>query len=503
MIDRLDRARDIATELAGRARSLERQARAAERAAEVEAEVAAAAAALRGAIAAHAHADLARADAHRRQSLAARDQAVTERGRTQEVLETQEADRLRLVSNSMALSERAASLREAVERCEARSEVIRERLVSVVDRLAQRAQERRQAETDLIALDAQAEVAARGLREVAETLNEDEHALRVAEEFAHETARALEAALASAAERAERKARFEREAGEVRLRLETAQATHERMVARDAELSALADGRFELARAERRVEIASQRRARQSARVGELQDIERTCQASVDGASARLRLAASEADRFAGTRAPDPDTATVAGGLTAMPGMERALAAALGALADAPIAGDLAGATSLVEAGASTVVTSAASVRDPGVKGAKPLRTAIASIDDASRPYLEQLLRDGWLIERLADVPREATGVWVTPEGVAFWPESGVVSSTQSEWARRALHARALADADSARAIVLASGVELEAARAELRRAEARGLAFETPMMRVNPRAPSAAIATETPSTNC
>ncbi len=479
VVDRLDRARDIANELAGRARSLERQARAAERAAEVEAEVASATEALRGEVARQAHAELERADAHRRLSLESRELAVAERGRAQESLDAHEAERLRAAASASALSERAASLREAVERCEARSELIRERLASVVDRLAQRADERRQAEADLVVLEAQTDDAAQCLRTAAQALDADGLALRTSEEAAQEAARALDAAVATAAERAERTGRWEREIADLERGWMNAHAAHERALAREAALADLPNHALPLERAERRAGIAGQRRSRQTARVEALQEVARARQAAVEGASARLRLAASEADRFAGARAADPEVATVSGGLVAAPGMERALAAALGALADAPIAADRAQAISLIEGGQSTVVTTTDSDRRPAPVGARPLSEAVAGIDERSRPYVAQLLRNAWLVDHLDDVPDDATGVWVTAVGVAFWPESGVVSSAQSEWARRALHARATADALTARQLVDAAAVELDAARTELGRAEVRARAIE------------------------
>ena len=129
------------------------------------------------------------------------------------------------------------------------------------------------------------------------------------------------------------------------------------------------------------------------------------------------------------------------------PGMERAVAAALGALAER-------------RSPATTLRRGARRPRGRGVLGrGRPAPAAArrrrrpepgrcgascAPAPDAARPHLERLLADAWLVDRLEDVPPGPPGVAVTAEGMPSAPADGLVTHAEGGWARRALHRRAV-----------------------------------------------------------
>jgi chromosome segregation protein len=203
---------------------------------------------------------------------------------------------------------------------------------------------------------------------------------------------------------------------------------------------------------ERRAEIAEQRLTRDRARLDEANAALDDRTAQLRGVEQRQREAAADAQRLLPDAQPT-DHVTLADGLRVEPGLERAVAGALGAYADAPVAGDPAQAHGLVEGGAGAVVVPAPPrPQGPAPQGARPLREAIVACPAERRPHIERLLADVWLVDDVTRVPAEASGAYVDRDGVVFRPSEGTVSTSRGAWARHALHERALEAQQSARA---------------------------------------------------
>jgi chromosome segregation protein len=470
--DKLDRARDLAAELGSRARSLERQARAAERAAALEAEIAQVRAlerATRAFAAAAAVAEAARV--HDGESAA-------DAG-AQEVLE--EARRRRATA-----SDARASAVDALERCEAIGATLR----AAADRVSGRAELARER---LAELESRQERLGRARADAARRLGE----LTELEERARGELEAANRAVADAQART-----HEAEENEVVLRareLEAAGVVREVGAATAAAEGAIRDsdrayasavqavdrataalGQLELSdpgaqgRVERRADIAERRlerdRERLAAAVAALHDRE----AELGAAQSKVREAAAETRRLAPVDGEGADGLAV--DLVVEPGAENAVAGALGAYADAAVAGDLASARAMIARGAAAVVLPAP-VQGLGGRESvgRPLLDVVVDCPAPSRGHVERLLAGVRLVDDLGEVPARAQGVFVDREGVVFRPADGTLTLSRTSWARRAQHRRAQEAHEAARAeetavleAVAAAAAAREAARRRL-----------------------------------
>jgi chromosome segregation protein len=450
--EKLDRARDLATELASRGRALERQARAAERAAALEAEISQLREAERAAraVAAAAARDAAKAAHETERAADAAAQAVLDEARERRAATTDA--RAAAVSTLERAEALAATLRAATDRVGGRAELAQERLVELESRQERLGQARADAARNLLELEEQEAAlgdelagASAGLaaaQAAAHTAEETEITLRGAEIEASEAVRRAGAELAAcegAVVDADRRAAAAQEAV-------------------DRAGAALAEARREspepLERVELRLQVAERRVDRDRARLDASAAVVEDRTVELRAAEQRQREAAADARRL-GADTGDAVRGALGEGLEVEPGLERAVAGAIGAFVDAQVAADLREAQAGIEAGASAVVVPAParpSIAAPA--GARPLRDAIVACPAPVREHVERLLANAWLVDDLAQVAPGQPGVFVNEEGVAFRPADGTVSSTQAAWARKALHRRALALQEEAAAEV-------------------------------------------------
>ncbi len=240
---------------------------------------------------------------------------------------------------------------------------------------------------------------------------EDEAAADVGDEGAAERIAALESELAQLAE--DRRARLEREIEE----LEERRAAAEAVVAERASEAAAAgairtevDAAAEAARAARReLDTAAERARRESARIG-----------------AEL----AKVNQFLRNHAGAPGGApALADTLTAAPGYELALAAALGPKLRAAVAGDLASGAALLDragkdGGAALILPEgeAASGSASPPAGAEPLSAHVrASGDAAAQRLAASLLADIWVVERVEGLG-DFSAIAVTKDGRVWSP---------------------------------------------------------------------------------
>jgi chromosome segregation protein len=469
--EKLDRARDLAAELSSRARSLERQARAAERASALEAEIAelrdteraarAVAAATALAAASVEHASMIEADrgVH----------AALEAARAQRAVETEA--RAKAVSVLEHAEVVAATLRAAADRVGGRAELAHERLVELQARQERMGQARADAARRLVEL--REHEAAIGIELTAATTfvaecqaaaragEEAEIGLRGKELEATETVRRMSAEIAAcegAVADGERRVALAREA------IGRAQTALGQMELTEPEA---------LPRWERRAEIAAARADRDQALLVAAMAAFEDRSADLRGAEQRQRDAATEARRLA----PEDGASalgTLGDGLEVEPGLERAVAGALGAFADASVAPGIDQARAIIEDGATAVVIPAQARPVPTAPaGARPLHDAIVACPAATRAHVERLLADVWLVEDLTAVGADTSGVYVNRDGVVLRPAVGTVTTSRGAWARNALYRRALEAAELAQQDVTtfaAAVAEMAEARDRVRR---------------------------------
>lgn len=466
--DHLARARDLANELASRARSLERQARAAERAAEVERELDESREALARARAVSAARELAAA----REDRAARSAAVAAaregldaaRAAAQQVA----AERQQVVSEREAAMQSASRIRGVAERLSGRAEVAEGRVSAAAEEAQRRRDRRREAQEALVA----AESAARDAEQAVERAERDARA--AAERL--EQAEQADAAAAAALEAARDHRRLaERDAQE--------RAAAEARIVRATE--ALSDldgvGGPDLDRIERRAGISRARRERDAeARAAASRGAE-AARSAREGAASRSARLAAEAAALAPTDDRHADAAVLGDGIEVQDGMERAVAAALGELADAPLVASVREGAKALEDGASAAAVArpaAAASPAPPIPGARRLGELVTACPDRARPWLDGLLADAWLVPSLDGLPHDLRPcVLVTADGLAFRPGTGMLTGVRGPWAGRALHKRAIEAAEQAAArLATAEDAERSAVAAE-RRAEARARA--------------------------
>lgn len=480
--DRLDRARDLAGELVGRARTLTRQAQAAERAADLERRIATAERDVNAARARAAAIAAAWADERFRVADTAAHAAERAREDARAAAAQAEAERGALDERRRAAERRAAALRSAGDRLAGRAEVAAER-VAAAER-AERQRQRRQAEAlarrgeltqALIAADqdlARAERVAEEARVAAATAEAADGQAR-ADRRAAEDAANDAAARAAAAERALTQA--ERAVNEV-------VAQHRRATER---LAALGDDRplsEAVSRAQRRREVSLTRherwRDRVSAAAREAADalaLREAAEGRLRQAKAAVRALTPEDDRRGGPM-------VLGDGIEIVPGGERAVAAALGAYLDAVLSANLSEALAALDAGAPAAVLPVQGESNaPGVPppGASPVIDLIASCPDETREHLERLLGDSWLVDDIGDVPSDRRATLVTRAGQARDLRTGMVRGADERWARRALHRRALSAQSAAQEQVDSAAAAADAAQAHERAFRRRGRAAQ------------------------
>jgi chromosome segregation protein len=239
---------------------------------------------------------------------------------------------------------------------------------------------------------------------------EEEVAADVGDEGAAGRIAALEAELTQLAE--DRKARLERELAELEERCEAAAAVvAERAAAAEAAraIRTEVDAAAEAARAARReLDTAAERARRESARIG-----------------AEL----AKVNQFLRSHAGAPGGATaLADTLTAAPGYELALAAALGPRLRAAVAGDLASGAALLDragkdGGAALILPEgeAAAAASPPA-GAEPLSAHVrASGDAAAQRLAAAILADIWVVEKVEGLG-DFSAIAVTKDGRVWSP---------------------------------------------------------------------------------
>ena len=482
--EHLARARDLASEIASRARSLERQARSAERAAEVEKDLTAAREALAVARAVAAGRELATATdtrtASAAQVAAAREAFEQARAASQKAGE----DRQQVITDREGAMQSAGRIRGVSERLAGRAEVATGRVAAAAEESERRRERRREAQEALVSAERAHEEAEQGL-----------HA---AEAAAREAADRLEQAEVAdqAATGALENAREDRRLAE-RDALERSAA--EGRVVRATEAISALDGANapDVARSERRMEISTARRVRDQERRAQMHRAAEAARSAREGAAARAARLASEAASLApGDDRPFEGT-LLGDGIEVQEGMERAVAAALGELADAPLVDGVGPGTKALEAGASAAAVArpvaSGGQASPPVTGARPLSSLITACPDRARPWLDGLLVGAWLVDSLEGLPEGLDArVLVTSEGLAFRPGLGMLTGVRGPWAGRALHKRAIESAEQAGGVLERAEQAERAAAAAERRMDARARASARSAERAESRVESA-----------
>ncbi len=482
--DHLVRARDLALEMASRTRALERQARAAERAAEVERELGTARDALTRVRAVGAARDLAAARETRRARAADADaarQALEVAVRASREVAEQRAG---VVAEREAAMQSVARLRGVAERLAGRAEVAMGRVSASAEEADRARERRRESQRALVAAEAAA-----GDAEVA--LDATERAMAVASERLEQAEAADQAAVVA---------------------LEAARE-HQRAVALDAQQRAAAESRVaratevltgldgagppDLIRAERRAEISRARRERDGEAHAAGERAAEAARSAREGAATRAARLAADATALAPADDRHPGAVLLGDGIEVHDGMERAVAAALGEFADAPLVGSVPEGARALEGGAAAAAVArpvgTATAGGPPVPGARPLSEVVTACPAPARPWLDGLLADAWLVPSLDGLPPGLPSrVLVTVEGLALRPTTGMLTGLRGPWAGRALHRRAIEAAEAA--AVRLAGVEAleEAAVTAERRAGARARASARSAERAEARLESA-----------
>ncbi len=268
-------------------------------------------------------------------------------------------------------------------------------------------------------------------------------------------------------------ARDERDAAELAASAEGDRdgGTAERIAALEAELRTLdaeRDSRLEqeLADLEReRVEAEEQREAaaaelerRRTSVIEAEQAVEdaRTAQreaerreAAARDASAKVATELAALNQVLRTAAAPDDARTLAAELKVDAGFELAVAAALGSRLRAGVVANLGEGHALLDGlrdGGSALV---AGESNAGPRAASsPAAGAQRILDHVEppadlKPVVDRLLADAWLVEDLATVPRDFTGIAVTPRGRALFAATGELRQVAAGGEERILEARA------------------------------------------------------------
>ncbi len=378
----------------------------------------------------------------------------------------------------------AGRLRAVAERLSGRAEGAEGRVAAAAEEAQRRRDRRREAQDALIAAEREA-------GEAEQALAVAEAASRAAADHVEQAEAADHQAVASLERAREDRRAAERDAAE--------RAAAEGRVVRAAEaISELegADG-VDVPRAERRADISRARRGRDAERRGAAARAAQSARSVREAAAGRAtRLAAEAASLAPGDDRPVHGV-LLGDGIEVEAGMERAVAAALGELADAPLVDGVVAGSRALEAGASAAAVSRPAVSPaldpPPVPGARALADLVIACPERSRPYLDGLLAGAWLVSSLEGVSSAVRArVLVTAEGLAFRPALGVLTGVRGPWAGRALHKRAIASAEEAAGAVGAAEAAERDAVAEDRRADARARASARSAERAEARLESA-----------
>ncbi|MCU0306163.1 MAG: chromosome segregation protein SMC [Thermoleophilia bacterium] len=487
--DRLARARDLAVELGDRARALDRQARAAERAQDADRDLAQANAALAAARRRAAAGDLALARAQQAAAAEVARAADERLGDARGARDAAAAERAAAAASHEAAVALASEVRAAADRLAGRAEVGAERLAAAREGAERRGAEADAARRELATLEAEAHAARSRVERAREALAAAEDTLAGAEGAEREAvARAAEAQAHADAARADRAAAERRHAGAERAAREAA-GRRDREAARLAQADALPAP--DLARLERRAEVSAARAARDAARMEDAARAAADLAAVRAAADARLREVRAAARRAEPAAGEAGDAGTLGAGLEVEPGLERAVAAALGDLADAPlVSGVEAGARAIAAGAPAACVAPPArgTAHPPPVPGAQPLLAAVRACPDAARPHVERALGEAWLVGGLDPAPAANGSLLVTAEGLALRPATGVLRGERGAWARRAVHRRLLDDVRAAEADAQAAAVTWADADGRLRAAERRRRTTERGAARADAR---------------
>ncbi len=171
----------------------------------------------------------------------------------------------------------------------------------------------------------------------------------------------------------------------------------------------------ELERVERSGQQGRTRRATATERVVEL-----------ERESARLELELAKLDQRLGLLGSEQDGPTIADQVDVDEGFEEALAAALAGRLRARIVGSLAaGERAIEQSGESGMQALVSGAGSRAKTSAAPAPRAARLLDrvsprDEVRDLVEALLGDAWVVDRLADVGDDFSGIAVTREGTAF-----------------------------------------------------------------------------------
>ncbi len=422
----------------------------------------------------------------------------------------------------------AAELHERLERqsLEARWELarddVRERRTDLRAAEAAAAEARRrrdagQAELDAVAARREAaeealarrgarheELAGRAFAARAAAERVGERAARAAEEVAALEARAARRAAAVAALEAEVAADTPDDAGAGRiagLRAELERLAADRRTEVEREVAELDARGAEAAAA---VAAAARGLEARTGEAGEAETALAAARSALDGADRAADAARREAARIGGelaatnhflrAHADAPDgTRALAHELRVAPGLELALAAALGGRIRAAIVDDLAAGGALLDRrgadGGAALVAGAPADRAPATGDAAPVPGAVPLVDAVDGPadaraLAARLLADVWLVDALDEVPDGFAGVAVTRAGRIWSGATRELRQLPAGGEERVLAERNRRDAlvaatEAAAAAELERAREAEAAAAALAAAEAAREAAE------------------------
>ena len=436
--ERLERARDLANELLRRQATLERQAKAATRAAELEREINAAREQLALTLAASAIRDQRSAEATVAHHTGAASAAQEALAQAQAAVATNEAELAQHVTAREAARELVRGAQSDLERLRGRVELVRERCEDAHRQIARDAYSRAaavDARDDAHARAAEARqrfVDADGATREVNAARDAANQQLAAREIEYRTARsAADDAQATADDAARALTSLEARIAQLRDARERASA---RILRLDADPT---DGAN--IRAERRAEISAERAVRWFARAQEADAASNDAQAAVTGAEQGRRDLAALVMALRPSSSANDDA--LGSGLEVTPGTERAFGAALGALADAPVLTSTEDADRILDGGAAAVlvpVAARAAAQPPRV--GRPLIDMVLACDSTRRVSLERVLSGVWLVDDLAEVPGDASGLFVTASGDALRPAQGVRLRPVSDWAIAAEH---------------------------------------------------------------
>ncbi len=376
----------------------------------------------------------------------------------------------------------AAELHQRLERqsLEARMELARERtreirlqLGEAESRAGAAQEERSEAERLLAGVASRREEAEEAFAAHSRTREELQSRLFAARSAAERIGLRLERAgdqERAALEGAERRRRALAAAEEALATDDGAGEVADRIAALEQELAGLEEGRAERLRAavagleqglageraehERLTAVAGERRAaleRAEAGADSARRARREAEAAVESARAAAARVGSDlaaVNHFLRAAGPRSDGPTLAEGLRVRPGLEAALAAALGPRLSASVVEDVAAGQRLLdragERGGLALVAGGGTARDAGAPpapGATPLLDCVDPAPELREPA-QRLLTSVWLVDSLDALPRSFPGLAVTAAGRSLDGRSGELAQAPAGGAERVLEER-------------------------------------------------------------